>query len=298
MFGYIKPFKPELKIREFDAYKAVYCGLCGELGRSFGFPARFMLSYDFTFVSMLYFSLNKESAEISCCRCHVNPFKKTPCVKDAEALRFGADLAAIMLYHKLCDNISDSGFPGRIGWYMLKPLASSARKKAAKSIPEADEIISRYMLKQSRVEAEKRPSPDEAAEPTAEAMSQLFRLIVPDKERDEKIMRILERFGYFIGRFTYICDALDDIGADLKSGGYNPLVLKFGVTRDDTEKLKAAKEFARDSLYMTIGEAAKAYDLLDLNSFKPILDNIIALGLQNSVREICEKPSKKRKSQV
>ncbi|MFT9057020.1 MAG: DUF5685 family protein, partial [Ethanoligenens sp.] len=28
MFGYVKPFKPELKIREFEAYRAVYCGMC------------------------------------------------------------------------------------------------------------------------------------------------------------------------------------------------------------------------------------------------------------------------------
>ena len=25
MFGYIKTYKPEMKIREYDAYKAVYC---------------------------------------------------------------------------------------------------------------------------------------------------------------------------------------------------------------------------------------------------------------------------------
>ena len=31
MFGYIKPFKPELKVREFDTYQAFYCGLCRQL---------------------------------------------------------------------------------------------------------------------------------------------------------------------------------------------------------------------------------------------------------------------------
>lgn len=290
MFGYIKPFKPELKICEFDAYKAVYCGLCGELGRSFGPPVRFTLSYDFTFVSMLYFSLSDEAAAISCHRCYVNPFKKTPCAGDAEALRFGAELAAVMLYHKLCDNIADSGFLKKTGWYLLKPFAASARKKAAKIRPKADEIVGGYMRKQALVEAEKRPSLDEAAEPTAEAMSRIFSLI----SGDEKVCRILERLGYFLGRYVYICDTLDDVEDDLKSGGYNPLVLKFCLTKGDAGKIRDAKDYARDSLYMTIGEAARAYDLLELNEFRPILDNIIALGLQNSVKEIYNKPQKKK----
>lgn len=294
MFGYIKPYKPELKICEFEAYKAVYCGLCGELGRSFGPLARFTLSYDFTFAGMLYFSLSDEPALISRCRCHVNPLKKIPCAASAEALRFGADIAAVMLYHKLCDNIADSRFIKKFGWSLLKPFAASARKKAAKTRPEADEIAVAYMREQSVIEAGESQSLDKAAEPTARAMSRLFRLV----SRDEKVGRVLERLGYFIGRFIYICDALDDLEADLKSGGYNPLILRFGITKTDTGKINDAKDFARDSLYMTAGEAAKAYDLLSLNQFKPVLDNIIALGLQNSVKEIYDKPRKKIQRQV
>ena len=53
MFGYVKPYKPELRVRELEEYKAVYCGLCRELGQSFGLFARFTLSYDFAFLAML-----------------------------------------------------------------------------------------------------------------------------------------------------------------------------------------------------------------------------------------------------
>lgn len=293
MFGYIKPFKPELKLCEFDAYKAVYCGLCGELGRSFGFPARFTLSYDFTFISMLHFSLNGDTAQLSRGRCHVNPLKRTPCVKDADALRFGANLAAIMLYHKLQDNIADSGFFKRLAWYALNPFAAAARKKAAKSLPEADAIVRAYMQQQALVEAEHCASPDRAAEPTAEAMSKLLCLIPAEEKRDDKTSRILERLGYLLGRFIYLCDALDDLAADVKSGDYNPLALKFGIAKGNADKLPEASAFARDSLYMTIGEISKAYDLLNLHDFKPILNNIITLGLQNAAREIYEKPQKK-----
>ena len=35
MFGYVKPFKPHMRICEFETYNAVYCGLCKKLGKKY-----------------------------------------------------------------------------------------------------------------------------------------------------------------------------------------------------------------------------------------------------------------------
>ena len=43
MFGYVRPYKPELRFKEFDAYKAVYCSLCKEIGRRYGRVLRLTL---------------------------------------------------------------------------------------------------------------------------------------------------------------------------------------------------------------------------------------------------------------
>lgn len=295
MFGYIKPFKPELKIRDFESYKAVYCGLCGQLGKSFGPLARITLSYDFTFLSMLGFALSDESAKFSPCRCYVNPLRKVPCAGESEQLRLGADIAAITLYYKLMDNIADSGLLGKGIWNILRPFALSARKKAAQRQPEIDRIVGESMRQQAEIESLKTASLDKACEPTANAMAGIFETL----SSDEKLRRVLFRFGYFIGRFIYTCDALDDLGCDLKKGGYNPLILKFGINPVDksgieTPALHDAREYARESLYMTVGEAAKAYELLPLSGFKPVLDNIISLGLRASVDEIMIKHSDKQ----
>lgn len=289
MFGYVKPFKPQLKICEFETYKSVYCGLCGQLGKSFGMAARLTLSYDFTFLSMLHIGLSGEAPDMDICRCYVNPLKKTPCVKNSRALGFGADIAAIMLYYKLLDNIADSGFLGKIGWSLLRPFAASARKKAAARMSGADEIIRESMRLQSVVEAGASPGLDEASQASADAMSKLFMLL----PADEVTLRVLSRFGYFLGRFVYICDALDDVEADLAHGGYNPLILRFDLKESDAPQLEKAYNYARESLYMTIGEATKAYDLLELSSFRPILDNIVELGMKNSVDEIFSKKAAK-----
>lgn len=288
MFGYVKPFKPQLKICEFEAYKAVYCGLCGQLGKSFGAAARLTLSYDFTFLSMLQFSLSEEQPEIKECRCYVNPFFKTPCFKTGEPLRFGADIAAIMIYYKLLDNIADSALIGKIGWSVLRPFAAFAHKKAVAARPGAEELVAACMSRQKALEQSGCSNIDEASEPTAAAMAGICSLLTEDGRQK----RILERLGYFLGRFVYLCDALDDMKDDLKTGAYNPLVLRYGLKNGDD--LSPARQAAKESIYMTIGEAAKAYDLLEPKAFKPVLDNIIKLGMRASADSIGNTKAKNR----
>ena len=49
MFGYVRPYKSEMLVREYEQYKAVYCEVCRQLGKEYGWTARFTLSYDCTF---------------------------------------------------------------------------------------------------------------------------------------------------------------------------------------------------------------------------------------------------------
>ena len=79
------------------------------------------------------------------------------------------------------------------------------------------------------------------------------------------------------------------------------LALKFGGIRkpktfaqlkkisgiEDT-KLQEMLEFGTGMLNITVGELASAYELLELKRYKPILDNIIYMGLSASVRQVRE----------
>ena len=47
MFGYIKPDRDELLVKDYNLYKAIYCGLCREIKRNVSFFLSFGLSYDF-----------------------------------------------------------------------------------------------------------------------------------------------------------------------------------------------------------------------------------------------------------
>ena len=280
MFGYIKTFKPELKIREFTTYKAFYCGLCYNLGKSFGPVARLTLSYDFTFLSMLFASVSDEEAIFEECRCCVNPFKKVHMCKNGVSQAFSANVAAIMIYYRLLDNIQDSGFFKKLGWYMLLPYAGHAYKKAASALPEASSFAKEMMERQKEVEIKKSPSIDEACEPSAAAMAGILALL-SDKPGEK---RVLERLGYLMGRYVYMCDAIDDFEDDKKSGNYNPLVIKY--LQDSNKNSEDFFAAAKQSLYMTVGEIAKTCDLLDKSRYESIISNIIHLGLRAQADEI------------
>ena len=53
MFGYLTAFQPELRVRELDTYKAIYCGLCHCLRSHYGLASSAGLSYDFVFLAAL-----------------------------------------------------------------------------------------------------------------------------------------------------------------------------------------------------------------------------------------------------
>ena len=59
MFGYLQVDKAELKVREWEAYKSVYCGLCRQMGRDYSFLSRLALSYDCTYYAMLLMSVHR-----------------------------------------------------------------------------------------------------------------------------------------------------------------------------------------------------------------------------------------------
>src|SRR5574344_1680578 len=102
-----------------EAYRAVYCGLCRELGRRFGPVARLTLSYDFTFLAMLGMALDEDKPEIVTRACGVNPLHRCPHCEPNARLSQCCDIAVLMLWHKLQDNLLDGSFFERLGMQFL-----------------------------------------------------------------------------------------------------------------------------------------------------------------------------------
>ena len=276
VFGYIRAEKPELKVKEYEMYKAVYCSLCRTLGRYYGVMARLTLSYDFTFLALLNMSLKEECECIERKRCAFNPLKKCNYCKSDKCLKMPSAAAMVMLYYKLKDNIADEKGIKKIGYAMLLPFFLGAHKKAAKEYPFIEEAVSEYISEQNALEKENSSSLDKAADPTAKVLSKILMLC----SEDELQKRVLERIGYCLGRYIYLLDAACDLEEDIKKGRYN--VLKADVQGNAKEY---AKERTEPQLYFCVNEAAKAFELLDIKKYKPILGNIIYLGLEETFKK-------------
>lgn len=273
MIGYVRVLKPEMKVKDYETYKAVYCSLCKKLGKNYGILSRFTLSYDFTFLALLIMSLKDGCTEFERKRCAFNPLKKCNYCKDTKDLDMPSASAMIMLYYKILDNIDDERGIKRLGYYLLKPIFANAHKKAKKDYPQIEEIVKEYIDTQRQLEKSGCSELDRVADPTAKALSKILSLC----SDDEKQKRVLSRLGYVIGRYIYLLDSACDLKQDIEDGRYN--VLKYEV---DGKPDKYARERITPQLYTCVNEAGLCFELLSIKKYKDILGNIIYLGLEDT----------------
>lgn len=268
MFGYLQIHKDELKVKEYEAYKSVYCGLCKQLGRDYGILTRLILSYDCTFYAILLMSLKRSCTGFSDGRCKFNPLKKCKFAdcKD-NAYSKASALSVISAYYKVVDDIDDSGFFKRIALKIAKPFFGRRQKKAARRFPEIEIIVSEMMKNQKAAENDELVTIDKAANPTAKMISDLAAL----EGGNDLQKRVLSEFGYQIGRWVYLIDAADDYEKDKKSGNFNPF-----IKADINDK-----DYINSVLSQSLARAYDAYNLLDIIDFKPIIDNMMLYGFPN-----------------
>lgn len=274
MFGYVEPDKPELKIREFDVFRGYYCSLCKTIGRRYGQVQRLTLSYDLTFLYLLLDAMHPLPSSGRMERCIAHPVKKRFVVFSNTFAEYASDMNIILTYYSLKDKWSDEkNAIGGAGSLVLK----RAFNKAKKQYPEKCTVLEANLKSLSALEKIGCDSIDEAAEPFAVIMRELFECghIKDDTER-----KTLGWMGYNLGRWIYMLDAYDDLEKDIMSKSYNPLLKQYDFNGGD---IREFKERIRDSLNFnltfSLSEVEKAYSLLGIEKNKGILDNILYSGL-------------------
>lgn len=287
MFGYVKPDKPELKIKDYETYKAIYCSLCRTLGKEYGLLARFLLTYDAAFYALLKKSVLQ--AKPDCAYkgvCRFNPLKKCNYIDTDSYLKDAAALTVIMFYYKVLDNINDGKPLKRLAARLVYPYIKIKFNKAVKKYSKYNDIIKTSTDEQARIENEKTDSIDIAAHPTAVSLQNIF----SDGIEDDTQKRIVERIGYCLGRWVYLMDAFDDFENDIKAGAYNPFALKYKLDKSFlTGDNKAIEDDIIKSIRLTANETGLALELLDKNCYKPLIENIIFDGMEAELMKIIKK---------
>ena len=269
MYGYVVPFKPELKVREHEHYKAAYCGLCHTLGRKYGIIARFLVNYDFTLLSIVLDAMSGEVCEYAKKRCIASPHKKKCICSRSKSLDFTASATVILAYWKLKDNIADKPFFKGLPYRFLKYLNTRAYKKAKRDLEWFDKEVSDSISRLHAIEEKRENSIDAAADTFAELMATISEYFDTDAKR-----RISREIFYHVGRVIYILDAFYDVEEDKKSGNYNPII----IGNISNEEITA-------TINCSLNTAINAWSLIDKNSLTDLVWNVLALGIPSVIKE-------------
>ena len=279
MFGYIRTDVPEMRVRENEYYRAVYCGLCRSQGKCTGQCSRFTLNYDMVFLALLRIALEGKQVEIKRGRCIAHPFKKRAYVTHCEPLAYCAYAAAILTHGKVADDLVDEKGFKRFKASLIKPFTSHMRKKALKKYAELDERVASGLRKLSKIEAEGLASVDVPADAFGEILADILSYGL--EGTDEKIMR---NIGRHVGRWIYIIDAADDLDEDIKKNRFNAFAKLYGGRIPDDER-----ESVANSLRLELLAAEPAFDLIDYNELydiEAIIGNIMYLGMPSTAERV------------
>ena len=283
MFGYVLVDKSALRIREYDYYRATYCGLCHAMGKCTGCASRLTLSYDMTFFVLLRQMLEGANVEFEKKRCVRHPLKRINTVKIEPQLEYASYVGGILTAGKIVDNINDEKGFKRFGAKLLRTFFFSMEKKSRKKYPSLAQSISEGLKELSSIEKNRVASIDEPANVFGKIMA-----VALSYELDGKKKIVAESIGRRIGRWIYIVDALDDYERDKKSGSYNPFLLLYNGESFTDEDITSISMMLEAELSL----AFSAIDLLDDDNDKnrsEIIKNILCLGMPASVKRVCDK---------
>lgn len=269
MYGYIKPFKAELKVREHEHYKATYCGLCHALKRKYGFLSRFLVSYDFTLLAIVLDAMQHEPCKYERKRCIASPHKKKCICAKNGAIDFTACATVILAYWKIKDNIVDESFLKGIPYRILKLINARAYKKAKRELSWFDEAVEKSITKLNELERAEEKSIDAVADTFAELLASLSAYF-----DDEVMARIAKELFYHVGRVIYIIDALFDVEEDKKKGNYNPVLIN-NMPTDEVVR----------TINCSLNTAINAWALIKENELTDLVLNVLTLGIPAVINE-------------
>lgn len=250
-----------MKFREFDLYRAYYCGLCRVLKKEYGAFGQLTLSYDMTFLIMLLTGLYEPENSDSFCHCIAHPLEKHP-YRTNRFTAYCADMNLLMTYYKCRDDWDDEKKVSRLLY--SKALEGKIQQIRA-NYPDQSRIIEEKLKELHDCEVQGEADIDVAAGIFGELTAAVFTF------QKDAWSDILHRLGFYLGKFIYILDAYEDIEKDQKSGNYNPL--KPYLDKPDFQ------EKSYEILTMMIAESCRSFEQLPILQDTEILRNILYSGV-------------------
>lgn len=293
MFGYVMPYKLELKIKDYEMFKAYYCGLCLSIKKNFSNLCRLSLNYDMTFLGILLDSLATESHEYEVSPCIAHPFKKKPKVINNSALNYAAFCNVALVYHKLLDDYNDDNALNKkvISMYLKKFI----EKENLDLKPLLENIESNISKLTEYEKSTEYISIDELSHSFADLTGFLIAFYYKDKDFHDNLYNL----GYNLGRWIYIIDAYDDLEDDMKKSKFNAINKAFNKDNLSFQELiESQRDRIEFNLMMSASTTVEALKNLPLEKNSELLFNILQLGLMNKIETIKSRSDKKDEKSI
>lgn len=275
MFGYVKPVPAELLVREYDFYRAVYCGVCHAMQRHTGRLSAFTLTYDSVFCAILRMMLTDDACSLRVCRCVPHPCKGKKCVAENTSLVYTARAFAVLAYGKFCDECADRRGLSRLPLLFASPVLRRACRRA--HLPFLRDEMLAELACLAELEKEGCPSVDRVADCTGRMLAAFFAYGLSGEAAD-----IARDIGMHLGRFIAVADAAEDFESDRRKANYNPM-----LAAGYTELTPALRERLHHSLTLELCALEEAVLRLPHGKYPAagnILKNIVYLGLPERIR--------------
>ena len=278
MFGYIRTDDPYLYKKDDVLYNSIYCGLCKSIGKLCGQTARFGLTYDVAFLSVMLHNLSDTDVKIKKQRCVAHWIKRrNVAVPDYISEQLAA-VNVIMCYYKALDDYNDTGKRN-----VKTALFAKGYKRARKKFPRLAKIADDCYKELSMHERALVASEDIAADPFAKLSANISKEILNDKSTEAT-----EKVFYYLGKWIYLIDALDDYDKDIATGNYNVFacIYKASSGKDLIEKNKDCIFPVLNSVFWNLKQA-----LSEIHFYfnKDLIENVLLRGIPKKTDEVVKK---------
>ncbi len=264
--------------------------MCKSIGRRCGQLMRIGTTYDMTFLNILAHAVLDVELEMKMGTCVLNRIQKKLIGVDDEITRKVVDISTILAHYKCVDDFKDEKSTSKkfADTFVIK----RHYKKAKKLYADFDKIVEEKYAELARLESENCSSPDKVAHPFAEIMVEIGELVFGDNYQEP-----IKNLMYNLGKWVYICDAVDDVDDDFKKKGYNVFLQNYDY-KDKATFLQDKQEVLEYVLMSAYNAILDDFDKIQVKKYEGILTNIIWYGMLNNTKELLRRSEKCKKTRI
>lgn len=276
MFGYVVIDKANMYMKDFYEYKAYYCGFCKASGKISNNLLRALTSYDITFLSVLLHGILNVKPTFKYENCILNPLKRKSIQNSDDITNTLVYTNIILTNYKLEDDKLDEKFSFKRLFLSLQ--LRKYYKLAKEKYPEIDYLVKKGYERQLEVEKTDETNIDMVSNEFGSLLSSLTAEILKDDNSAS-----IHKFMFYIGKYIYICDAIDDIEQDYLKKRYNTLLKNYEF-ESKSKFLEEKTDYLEKIMLSIYNNIVDAYDDIKIHTGEGVITNIVWYGILKKIK--------------